>query len=74
MGRDTGGVHLEARKEVKNAFSDHSKAMAVLDYRAQVSLEEGLAQMAEWVWQIGARASSEFTDIEIRIGLSSAWR
>ena len=65
--------HLEARKEVKHAFSDHSKAERVFGRRGKTSLEEGLARMASWVKAHGARASGVFQNIEIMKNLPASW-
>ncbi len=57
MGKPCKIEHLEARNEVKLAFSDHSKAERVFGKRKEVSLESGIQTMAE-VKTHGARASS----------------
>jgi UDP-glucose 4-epimerase len=64
---------LDARNEVKIAFSDHSKAESVFGKRAKVSLEEGVQMMADWVAKNGARASSVFENIEIERNLPPSW-
>jgi UDP-glucose 4-epimerase len=65
--------HLDARNEVKFAFSDHSKAERIFGHRKKTSLEEGLAGMAAWVRAHGARSSGVFKDIEIRKHLPPSW-
>lgn len=65
--------HLDARNEVKFAFSDHSKAERVFGKRKKTSLEEGLSRMATWVRSHGARTSGVFEDIEIRKMLPPSW-
>jgi len=65
--------HLDARNEVKVAFSDHSKAEAVFGKREKVSLEIGVRRMAEWVEENGARESSVFEAIEIEHNLPPSW-
>jgi UDP-glucose 4-epimerase len=65
--------HLEARNEVKYAFSDHSKAERAFGKRKKTSLEEGLSRMATWVKSHGARTSGVFKDIEIRRLLPPSW-
>jgi UDP-glucose 4-epimerase len=74
MARNTGVVHLEARREVVHAFSDHSKAQAVFGGGPAVSLEEGLQRMARWVREIGPRKSSTFQGIEVQRNLPASWR
>ena len=74
MGRPDHPVrHLEARNEVKLAFSDHSKAKRVFGERSSTDLAAGLSKMAEWVFRAGARKTPKFGDIEIPINLPSVW-
>jgi UDP-glucose 4-epimerase len=73
MGAECKVRHLEARNEVKLAFSDHSKGERVFGKRKPTSLDEGLAKMAAWVKAHGARSSSVFKDIEIRKKLPPSW-
>src|SRR5262245_9369262 len=42
LGRQCRTVHLEARKEVRIAFSDHSKVERVFGKRQKTSLENGV--------------------------------
>ena len=73
MGLKGKVQHLEARNEVKCAFSDHTKAERVFGKRKKTSLEEGLSSMAVWVKAHGARASGVFKDIEIMKNLPPSW-
>jgi UDP-glucose 4-epimerase len=73
MGLPVKTRHLDARNEVKIAFSDHSKAERVFGRRRKVSLEEGIRAMAGWVKQHGSRESSVFREIEVRRGLPASW-
>jgi len=74
MGKDTGIVHLAPRHEVVDAFSDHAKARAVLEYEPAVELAEGLDRMARWVRAVGARKSPTFQGIEVTKNLPPSWR
>jgi UDP-glucose 4-epimerase len=65
--------HLEARNEVKYAFSDHGKAERVFGKGKKTSLEEGIMGMARWVKCHGARESNVFKDIEIMKHLPPSW-
>jgi UDP-glucose 4-epimerase len=67
-------VHLDERKEVKIAFSDHSKVERFFGWKEKTSLESGVRSMAEWVRTYGARESSTFENIEINRNLPSSWR
>jgi UDP-glucose 4-epimerase len=73
MGKECNVRHLDSRKEVKIAFSSHKKAEAVFGSSQQISLEEGISRMAEWVQEHGARESSRFEEIEIWKNLPSSW-
>jgi UDP-glucose 4-epimerase len=65
--------YLPARNEVLHAWSDHAKARRIFGSSGQVSLIEGVARMAEWARRTGARASREFEDVEVTLGLPPSW-
>jgi UDP-glucose 4-epimerase len=65
--------YLDARNEVKIAFSDHSKAEAIFGHREKVSLDRGVQIMADWVARNGARESSVFEGIEVARKLPPSW-
>jgi len=73
MGKRTGVRHLEARNEVLHAHSDHGKARRILGCAPAISLEQGLARMAEWAWRVGPRSSREFQGIEVEKNLPAGW-
>ncbi len=73
MGTPCKIEHLDARNEVKIAFSDHSKAERVFGTRGKVPLETGVRKMADWVKKHGARESSTFENIEIERNLPPSW-
>jgi UDP-glucose 4-epimerase len=73
MGVEHKVIHLNARKEVKIAFSDHSKVERVFGKREHTSLQEGTRAMAEWVRRHGARQSSIFQNIEIAKNMPPSW-
>src|SRR3984957_16670620 len=73
MGKKCRTTHLEPRKEVKIAFSDHSKAEAIFGKPAKTSLEAGIHSMAEWVQKHGARASNTFDESEVAKNKPPAW-
>jgi UDP-glucose 4-epimerase len=66
-------LHLPARNEVFTAYSSHDKVRRVFGDQKPYSLEQGLARMAVWVKQHGARASMEFKNIEVTKNLPAAW-
>jgi UDP-glucose 4-epimerase len=65
--------YLRARKEVLHAYSDHAKAHKVFGSSGAVSLDEGIAKMAEWAKKVGARKGQEFKNIEITKNLPEGW-
>jgi UDP-glucose 4-epimerase len=73
FGTDCKARYLDARNEVKSAFSDHGKSERVFGMRSKTSLEEGVHGMAEWVKVKGARRSGVFKGIEIMKGLPPSW-
>ena len=66
-------VYLPARNEVVNAYSSHEKINRVFGIQKLHNLDEGLAKMAEWVRQYGARSSKKFSNIEISKNFPKAW-
>jgi UDP-glucose 4-epimerase len=65
--------HVEARKEAKIAYADHSRFKAVFRDLPQTPLEEGIRRMAEWAKKAGIRASRDFGAIEIPKNLPPSW-
>lgn len=65
--------HLHARNEVMHAYSDHTKAHSVFGSSTGISLEQGIARMAAWAKEVGARQSQEFDNIEITEKLPDGW-
>jgi UDP-glucose 4-epimerase len=73
MGRQCRTTYLDARKEVKVAFSDHRKVEAVFGKQQNTSIEVGIRLMAEWVQKHGARESGFFEEIEVAKNMPLAW-
>ncbi len=73
MGSECRIKHLEPRKEVVVAFSDHSKAERIFGASEKCSLEQGIQRMVAWVKEHGARESSIFKNIEIMKNLPPSW-
>ena len=74
MGVEPNILHLPARSEVLHAYSSHEKVERVFGRRKLHSLEEGLAQMADWVKRHGARESQKFSNIEVLKNFPAAWK
>jgi UDP-glucose 4-epimerase len=74
MRRAAKVKYLPPRNEVMHAFSSHERLQEVFGYTSKISLEEGLARMACWARQVGARRSRPFQAIEIRKNLPESWQ
>jgi UDP-glucose 4-epimerase len=74
MGVEANVRHLPARDEVKDAYSSHDKVQRVFGTSQTTSLDTGLARMAAWVRQHGARSSKKFGHIEVEKNFPAAWR
>ncbi|MGI6278826.1 MAG: NAD-dependent epimerase/dehydratase family protein [Patescibacteria group bacterium] len=67
--------YLPARKESKNAFSNHEKIKKYLGiYLKNTNLEEGIKKMALWAKKTGPQKTQKFDKIEIRKNLLPSWR
>jgi UDP-glucose 4-epimerase len=73
LGAKTDVVHLDARNEVKIAFSDHSKAEKIFGMQPQTTFQAGVRAMAAWVKTHGARESNVFEAIEVHKNLPPSW-
>ena len=73
MGKPCDINYLDARNEVKIAFSDHSKAERVFGKRSKTELSEGVRSMVEWVREHGARESNIFEGIEVAKKMPASW-
>jgi len=73
MGVSPQIQHVPARNEVIHAYSSHEKVLRIFEERALTSLEDGLARMAAWVKQHGARQSQEFEGVEVAKNFPKAW-
>ncbi len=65
--------YLDARNEVKHAFSSHDKLIEYFAYKSRYTLEEGLKNMAEWAKKTGVKKSKKFEKIEILRNLPEIW-
>lgn len=73
MGTEVPVINVQAREEVKHAYSTHEKFQSVFGTTATIGLSEGLERMAAWARAVGPRTSQVFTDIEIRKNLPETW-
>lgn len=73
MQKECRVVHLDARKEVVVAFSDHRKADAVFGKHDKTPLSRGVRSMADWTIKYGARSGKAFENIEVVKHLPPSW-
>jgi UDP-glucose 4-epimerase len=73
IGKPCNVNYLDARNEVKIAFSDHSKSERAFGARVKTTLSDGVNAMAEWVRAHGARESNTFEEIEIAKNMPPSW-
>ena len=67
--------HLDARKEVLVAYSEHEKLRSVFkDLPKPAPLTEGLKRMAKWAKQQKPRKTKPFTELEIEKNFPASWR
>lgn len=66
--------HVEERREVKFAYSDHSQFDTLFPNTPHTPLIDGLRQMADWARREGSRKSRDFDEIEIWKNLPPAWQ
>lgn len=67
--------HLQARNEVVEAFSDHSKIRRHFDPPEPLDLRAGIERMAAWVREHGSRAPVAFAgQIEVPRNLPPSWQ
>ncbi|MEU7854028.1 NAD-dependent epimerase/dehydratase family protein [Nonomuraea sp. NPDC049141] len=67
--------HLPARHEVVHAYSSHDKARELLGVgTGEVSLADGLAQMAAWAKKHGPQEPSVFSGIEVARNMPPSWQ
>jgi UDP-glucose 4-epimerase len=73
MGYPCEVNHLDPRNEVKIAFSDHAKAERAFGKHEKLSLRDGVAKMAAWVREHGARESNVFEGVEVLRNMPPSW-
>lgn len=67
-------VYLEKRFEVFFAYPDGQKSIDILDYKENISFEEGLQNMWNWAKNIEDRKSFVFNDYEVEKNIYSYWK
>lgn len=67
-------TYYPAIHEVRNAFSDHSKAREILGLECKTSLKEGLTKMWEWAQNQPKRELQTFDAFELEVGLPKQFK
>lgn len=65
--------HAEARHEVKNAYCDHSKAKAILNFQDNTNLRETVREMFVWAMKQNDREVKQ-APYEIEKGMYQYWK
>jgi len=65
--------YLPARKEVRNAFSEHNKARTILRYNDKMHLKDGINKMVKWAIKQGVKQSKKFDNIEVMKNMPEHW-
>jgi UDP-glucose 4-epimerase len=74
FGMECRVTHLPPRNEAVHAFSDHSRVREVFAPGSPLSLEEGIARMADWARDRGPQPRTDFGgDIEVDRGMPVSW-
>ncbi len=74
MGVEPVIQYTEARKEAMHAFSSHENVKVVFgDLIKNVPLAEGIARMAAWAKEFGARQGQVFENIEVYKNMPPSW-
>ena len=74
MGVSASVKYLEARNEVKHAFSSHKKLQKVFGCTAKLSLDAGLERMAHWARTAGVKRSMPFENVEVMKNMPKSWQ
>lgn len=65
---------LPSRKEVVNAYSDHTKAKKIFGIKDTCSLERGIEKMVNWAKKVGPADPTKFKNIEISKNMPPSWQ
>lgn len=67
-------IFLDARKEVVDAFSDHSKAKKIFKIKRTTDLKTGIKRMVKWSLEIGPMEGKKFKNIEVHHNMPPSWK
>ncbi len=66
-------IHYEARHEVKDAYSDHTKAKKILSFEDNTDIEKLITEMFDWALKQPDR-ETKMMDYEIEKNIYSYWK
>lgn len=66
--------YLPARKEVVDAYSDHSKAKKIFKINKLIDLRTGIKKMITWSKKVGPLETNKFENIEIQKNMPPSWQ
>lgn len=66
-------VHLEARREVKNAYCNHNKAKKLLNFKDSTNIEKTIQEMFTWALKQPKR-KVKFMEYEVEKNMYSFWK
>ncbi|MFZ2150431.1 MAG: NAD-dependent epimerase/dehydratase family protein [Candidatus Absconditicoccaceae bacterium] len=72
-GYETDIIHYEARHEVKDAYSDHTKAKKILNFNDETNIDELIKKMFDWALTQPDRPT-KIMDYEIEKNIYSYWK
>jgi UDP-glucose 4-epimerase len=77
MSKITGNEniqYLEARHEVKNAFSTYKKSIDLLDFKDTTTLSQGLEAMWNWAREQPEKEQKRWSQYEINKQIYLFWK
>lgn len=74
VGKKVDRKYYQGIHEVRNAFSDHSKAREILGLECKTSLKDGLQKMWNWAKDQPKRELQTFDSFELEVGLPEQFK
>lgn len=74
MGIEPKFEYLPARNEVASAYCDHTLLNKVFNFKARISLKEGIKRTVEWAKTVDPKEPEPFSKIEIKKNLPPSWK
>lgn len=74
MNKEENIIHLPERKEVVDAFADHSKFKKTFNVKNTTDLKTGISKMVKWSLEIGPLQGKKFGFVEIEENMPPSWQ